>query len=351
MKRFLLKGLLAAFVLVGTAEAAARWALPALFGRGLQDLEDFYQPEERIAARGPITHLAVGTSQVGAAVDPDTLQALLRAAAPEGTPIRVVNAAKGYSTQMQHYLGVRNLIARYPASMEGVVVFLEAPEGVADYQTPEDHWTHEKWPSLLGPLLRTSDLPRFYLQSSNTLSDKVRVTAAHFLHAGRYLRHVRNRIEGAVNGWLTPPRPERAEVDLTTRAGIRTDAAGVAAAREQAVREADLRRAAALAAGDALDWDRSVAAQTVRLVRAHGGEVVFFMTPQSPVMQSRWGEEMRVQRRTFEAWTRANGIPVLQPQPFEYGAEDFPDNLHLRKSRSGEYTARLAEAYLAWERS
>ena len=68
-------------------------------------------------------------------------------------------------------------------------------------------------------------------------------------------------------------------------------------------------------------------------------------------MQGRWGEEMAVQRQTFEAWTQANGIPVLFPEPFAYGQEDFPDNLHLRNSRSGEYTARIAEAYLAWEQN
>ena len=351
MKRFILKGLFAALVFVSVAEVGARWVLPARFGHGLAALDDYYAPEERIAAAGPVTHMAVGTSQVGAAVDPDTLQALLRASAPPDAHrrIRVVNAAKGYSTQMQHYLGLRNLIARHPTSMEGVVVFLEAPDGVADYQTEDDPWANENWPSLLGPLLRVSDLPRFYLHANNTVADKARVTAAHFLYTARYLRDIRIRLEAAVNAKLAPPRATGA-VDLSTRAGIRTDRAGVALARAEATQVADERREAALAAGDALDWDRSVFAAIVRLVRAHGGDAVFFATPQSPVMEERWEGAMEVQRRTFEAWTQANHIAVLYPEPFTYGAEDFPDNIHLRNSRSGEYTARLAEAYLAWAR-
>ncbi|MDX1419090.1 MAG: hypothetical protein R3181_03895 [Rubricoccaceae bacterium] len=351
MKRFILKGLLAVVLIGGAIEATARWGLPLLFGSGLAELEDYYRPVRRVAEAEPITHLAVGSSQVAAAIEADTLESLLRAAKP-GQHVRALNVGKGFSQQVQHYFGVRNLIERYPEATRGMTVFLEAPSGVADFRTWDDQWALAQWPSLLGPLLTTRDLPRFWLQADNEFGDKVRATAAHFFYTPRYFRHLRLRMEAAVNRRLMPPPEDEEEVDLTNAGGIRTDRAGVELTRLEAMRERNERWVEQHGEGgrDASDWEASIWADMVRLVRSHGGEVVFFDMPQSPVMQVGGRDQVYRERQdAFNTWARANDLAILYPRPFLYDETDFPDHLHLRKSRHDEYTTRLAEAYLRWE--
>jgi hypothetical protein len=199
MKRLMLKGFVAVVLFVGLAEGAARFALPRV-GPGMIDLEDFYAPARRAAARGALSHISVGSSRVASAIAADTLQTLLRAAAAEDLldrppqRVRFVNAGKGYATISLHYLGLRDLITRYPEATEGLTVFVEAPSGMAMYNLWENGWVGETWPTLLAPLLRTDDLPAF-LASDNTLGTKIYATAAHYLYFVRYLQYVRPRLE------------------------------------------------------------------------------------------------------------------------------------------------------------
>lgn len=357
MSRFFLKGLLAALVFIAASETLARWALPAWFGTGLVELEDFYLPERRIAEQGAITHLFVGSSQVAASIRPDTLQALLRAAAApaERDRIRAINAGKGYSTQIQHYFGVQDLIERYPASLQGVTVFAEAPEGVADYRTWHGEWTSANWPSTLGPLIPTSEVPRFLVQADNTMPDKARATTAHFLHTGRYMRWVRFKLESTVNRRLIPPTPDGGEpVDLAPVGGIRTDEAGVELTKAESMRAADQRWMEMNAEGgrEAEDWEHSIWADMLSLVRAQGGDLVFFETPQNPILQrgTNRAQVMQDRKGAFDTWRRTHNISILHAENFPYDESDFPDNLHLRRSRSGEFTARVTEAFIEMKR-
>jgi hypothetical protein len=356
MLRFVLKAVVAVALFVAVAEGMTRWVLPRV-GPGMIDLEDFYAPAQRVAARGPLTHITVGSSRVASAIRADTLQTILRAAALRGEgdapgrapeDVHAVNAGKGYATLHLHYLGLRNLIAEHPESLEGVTVFVEAPAGLAIYNTWDSGWVGENWPTLLAPLLRAEDLPRFLSQSENTVAAKARVLGAYFLQFTRYLQYVRPRLEDAVNSRFAMKKRRDEGADLSTAGGVRADEEGVALTREQTRR---LGIEEFTNQEPWRDWDRSIWADVVAMVRAHGGDVVFFEMPISSVaMQAGATDLRREDKRYFDAWREANGLALLRPQNFEYTDEDFPDLMHLRKSRSAEFTARLAEAYLARRR-
>lgn len=354
MQRLVLKAVVALVLLVAVAEGMTRWVLPQV-GPGMLDLEDFYAPARRTARRGSLTHITVGSSRVASAIQADTLGMVLRAAALPGRggrapgDVQAANAGKGYATIHLHYFGLRNLIAQYPESLEGVTVFVEAPAGLAIYNTWDGGWVGESWPTLIAPLLRARDLPGFLAESDNTLATKAYVTTAYFLHAARYLQYVRPRIEEAVNARFAPKKARSASrADLGTEGGVRADAEGVELTREQTRR---LGIEEFTNQEPWREWDRSVWANVVDMVRAHGGDVVFFEMPISSVARQAGDTPVRREdKQAFDAWREANDLVLLQTPSFEYNDDDFPDLMHLRKSRSAEFSARLAEAYIALRR-
>src|SRR5215471_20978841 len=115
----------ASFVLIpvlvlGAAEACVR--------RTVDRVPLWYGAADALAAQGRVDVLFVGSSRVEAAVVPEEFEAAVLARS--GRSLRTLNLGRGSSTDVEHYLGVRDLLERHPESLLGVRVFWEAPGGV-----------------------------------------------------------------------------------------------------------------------------------------------------------------------------------------------------------------------------
>jgi hypothetical protein len=95
-------------------------------------------------------------------------------------------------------------------------------------------------------------------------------------------------------------------------------------------------------------WETTVFGQMVRLIKDHGGKVMFFKMPISSLRNRVYvtkihAGNLAIFRDLLKKWDAG----VLCPD-FKYSDEDFPDFSHLRFSRSAEYSKRLAASYIQY---
>src|SRR6266487_2096282 len=88
----------------------------------------WYGAAERVAERDRVDVIFVGSSRVLAATLTEACTETV--ALRTGYRPRTLNLGRGYTTLIEHYLGLRNLILTHPRSVKGVTVFIEAPGGL-----------------------------------------------------------------------------------------------------------------------------------------------------------------------------------------------------------------------------
>jgi len=316
---------------------------------------DWYQQPDLITDGAAVQVLFVGSSFVAAAVDAPTFAA--EASKRLDREVNAVNLGKGYSTACEHYLGLRNLWTQHPEELRGCVVFVEAPMGLPFYETPGARWVHPKAPGIMVRLLRRKDLPALW-RSATPFELKARLTTEFLLRWSELWNHrngVRFRlVDGGTRGverllvGLGAAAREHEKADLAETGGIRTDVNALEVVRKRAVAQG---RRQVSHQQPMRDWDRTVWAELVRFVRAHGGEVVFFRLPLSSVLAAPYMTKIRREDvRAFRRYAGRSGITILE-FPFPCTDDEFPDLFHLRRSLSEEFTARLAQAWLTSEAS
>jgi hypothetical protein len=306
-----------------------------------------------------VKYIFVGSSRVAAAVDEKAFEAEL--GRQLGHPVQALNLGAGYSCLAQDYLYLRNRLRNHPDDLRGGVVFLEGFGGKPEPGQWDERWFQDGWPDLLTPLLRNRDLPRLW-RTQMTLEEKMRLSADVLTHncallayrerIGRELMKVGDAwVIGHAARFFPPPPPQKKAgpvADLTTAGGIRNDADGVEAARELAVA---LARQDLTCQVPVRDWEKRIVADLVRLVRKGGGTVAFFEMPLHSVQAAMFQTDVRQgDRAAFREQARVWGTPCLEPD-FVSADEDFPDYWHLRQSRSAEFAAKLAQAWLEASRS
>src|SRR5206468_946595 len=91
-------------------------------------IPNWYGAAQWAASEGRVDVVFSGSSRVAAAVDGASFarEVFLRT----GHCPRILNLGRGYSTEAEHYLGLRNLFASHPQSLQGAVVFVEAGGGL-----------------------------------------------------------------------------------------------------------------------------------------------------------------------------------------------------------------------------
>ena len=248
---------------------------------------------------------------------------------------------------------MRNSLEKQPEHLRHCTVFIEAPGGLpADVSTWNEPWYNSERPQMLTVLLRKRDLPRLWLQGES-LEEGIRFTAE--MAARRWpLLSNRDRVgdefvrrgNRLVSRWLDPKPPVVEEAvaaaDLSTRGGIRNDAAGVARARKAA--EENTKRGPTPIQSIRVS-DRSTVADLVRMIQGAGGRVVFFEMPLHSYFAAPFANPIRERDRlsfidTAHSWdcgTMANGFSTKD--------DDFPDIWHMRKSLSAEFSRALARSY------
>lgn len=313
----------------------------------------WYGAAQRLAAQGPVGVVFVGSSRVQAAVIPAEFAAGLA-----GTPLagrQVLNLARGYSTDAEHYLGLRNLLRAHPESLRGVQVLAEAPGGIPFRTTWQaDGWGHVQQPWMLVDLLSLSDVPTFLRSRQLELRTRLLVGMRVLLRPARLF----NRRERVRQQWLEQVLPTLAVgrvPDLTPNDSVGADLQGPGAASsirvdEQAVAQA---RASAIQVGELLerqqapvrDWRGTVQEDLARLVREHGGRLIFIDPPLSSVFRRAYETPLRREDvALFAQQAREWGGCVLRPD-VAYGDEDLPDLWHLRPELAPAYSRALAVAF------
>lgn len=295
--------------------------------------------------------LILGSSRVAAAIDEKQLADQL--AAPQGGALRVWNVSAAWSTLQEQAMALRNLLSRCPESLRGCIVLIEAPGGLPE-PVPAGpiapswaggRWFNDRNPQTILPLLRWEDIPAA-CRARMPIEDRAYLCffaiirpLALFCHHDRVHAGVARRGEE----WLTqilPAAPQQPpSLDLVSRAGIRTDSASARLHWEMYTEWV----ARAVRQQTSIDWEQTAAGALVRMVREHGGRVVFFRMPLHSLPMAAYRTPTRLADHSrLLNYLDEHGGGWINP-PIVYADHDFPDLAHLSKSRQAEFTAALAD--------
>ena len=284
----------------------------------------------------------IGTSRVGASIDVTSFAA----ASGIDSPLRVLNMGRGYSTLIQHWLGLRNMVDANPNCLRGTTVFLEAPTGVPDHSTSSARWAFDQAPQQLIMQMKVSDISGLMHSQG---AKGWRLTYDFFASSSRAVaycdwirRLVRRRATERLQRFIdTRPTAASESVDLAEAAGVRTDKAGVDLVRQQI-----MAKATATDIVPCAPFAETVLAKLNRLVSQAGGELVLYDIPLSTPARIQFKRSISAfDRSRFLSEVRDAGIRTLRPD-FTHDDSDFPDLSHLRKSRQAEFSRNLAEVWL-----
>ncbi|HET9317462.1 MAG TPA: hypothetical protein VFQ51_17855, partial [Vicinamibacteria bacterium] len=311
----------------------------------------WYRAAERIAAREPVGAVFFGSSRTQAAVVPRAFDAALAA---RGAPrARSLNLGRGYTTDAEHYLGLRRLLSANPDHVRGMVVFAELGTTVPWPSRWDAHaWAFEQAPEVLVDVMGFRDLPSFWRSRGLGLEMRAHVTLQALLRPFASITR-RVRLRRQLGRTFVPalarndPGPEpQLGADLEgpgPASSIRTDTEAVARAREQAgeVAAQQLKYQAPIR-----DWAGTIPEDIVHLVQAHGGRVVFFQVPVHQMFADGYRTPIRqADTAAFAEQARRWGVCVVRPA-FPVGDEDFPDVWHLHAARAPAFSEALAQAWL-----
>jgi len=310
------------------------------YGQVVQAVEQGYHPN----------FLFVGSSRMRAAIHSESWDRVMA----ERFHVRTsgLNLGMGWCTPMEHYFGLRSILRANPAALRGTAVLIEAGEGIGFPETWRQNWIVEDRWDLLVPYLESSDFGNVW-KSSTPKEAKVAIAAGLWFPAfdqTARLRHdfrsqidtIGSQLQHAV--WENAASMGPTEADLSTDGGIRADKKGVELAKFMAdsMAQADLRDQKPYG-----DWDSTVLADIVRLLKDAGAMPIFVRIPYSPTQAVPLATPLRqADRIAFEAAVRRWGLPPVVAAPFQPRPEDFPDKWHLRKTLAPDFTRSLALAYL-----
>jgi len=316
---------------------------------------EWYTTAGLIAEYHPVDFIFIGSSRVGAAIDSDIFQG--RISALLGKKVTAINLGHGYTTIQLHYLGMRNLLRKFPRSFQNLTVFVEAPGDMANikYNTHWDgEWVLKEQPQILVPFLIPSDMKSFLMKSSDSFASKTYVAFKYYLGKFKIIRS-RERIKEKIDSWgieeldqffqklfrIHPP-DDRKKMDLASTGGIQTNPRLQERVRATAI---NFTNELLQGQGELGKWDNTVMDDFIRLIHSYNGRVIFFDMPSSSPFLNVFSKKVhQAQRADFYSLLPGWKSCVLHPD-FRYSDEDFPDYWHLRRSRAEEFSTRLAESY------
>ena len=311
----------------------------------------WYRAAAQIARQQPVGTIFFGSSRTQAALVPRAFEEALSA---RGAPhTRSLNLGRGHTTDAEHYLGLRRLLAAHPHHLEGLVVFAEMGSCVPwPSRWEREPWAFEQAPEILVDVIGLRDLPALWrsrgldheVRAHVTLRTLLRPLASisRRVHLRRHLsRTLRTELGVAAE---QPPEPLGADLDGPGPASsIRTDPGAVEQARASAIEVAGQmsRKQPPLR-----PWTGTIVEDTVRLVQSHGGRIVYFEVPVSEIFAVGYRTPIRqADIAAFAEQARQWGVCVVRPS-FPTTEDDFPDLWHLRAERAPEFSALLAQAWL-----
>lgn len=324
------------------------------------DRPKWYEQARREVVAHHVDYLFIGSSRVAAAIDAPTFSAVM--SKHLGRPVVTLNLGQGYSTWIEHALGLRWLYEIAPEHLQGSVVFAEAPGEVFTMGSWADRWYNPAQAQMILSVLRAKDLPALW-HSGAGVGEKLYLTALYgggrsMLVAKRaFIRQsimekgaliVKGLLQKTAAAWgfapgAMPGALPAAAPDLTASGGIRADTEGI-----RQVRALALEAAAQTVKNQKVitDWSSPVYDDVRHLVEAQQGRIMLFAMPESCSATELYATAIgRQNRLSFERQFGSMHALMLRPA-FAFTDEDFPDLWHLRKSRAPEFSAALAQAYI-----
>lgn len=313
----------------------------------------WYRAAEAIADTQPVGTVFIGSSRVQASIVPRAFdEALAARAAPRA---RGLNLGRGFTTDAEHFLGLRRILAGDPRHVKGLLVFAEMGAVPWPSRWRAQPWAFEQAPEILVEVLGFRDLPSFWLSEGLGREMRAHVTQqallrpfASITRRARLRRHLGRTFVPFLTSRASPaPEPEpELGADLEgpgLASSIRTDPTAVAQARALAVEFSaqQVRHQAPIR-----DWTGTIPEDIVRLVQSHGGQVVYFQVPASEMFEVAYRTPLReLDKAAFAEQARRWGVCIVRPT-FPTTDADFPDLWHLDASRAPEFSAVLAKAWL-----
>ncbi len=332
-----------ALVLLGVEYKVREWRWQEQYDWGGMD---------KVAGSKPIEKVFIGTSRTLYGIDQDVFAQGVGAAT--GRAPYVVNMGSGGTRLMYSYFGLRNLLERSPAQTQRLDLFIECPGGMPMYNTWNDIWFYPTMEGAIVPHLRWSDMGRLW-SSSMTREEKLDLTVR-FIGFSSVIFTKRGTVRAifllrgiaAVNSAYMLIAPERTKAvldegkgaDMRTGQGPDMDVVrnedyffNIWKSQDKWNLDREWR-----------DWDKTILADLIDMVRANGGRVYFYHIPQTERQEAYFAERVE-DLAAFRAQAAKWGTPYLHSD-FAYSDEDFPDRFHLGKQASVEYTKALVEEYL-----
>lgn len=253
-----------------------------------------------------------------------------------------INMGKGYSTLVGHLFGLKNIANATPNRLKGVVVFLEAPQGMPDMAVWNGPWLHSFYPELLAATMKLSDLSSFWSQSTGPdLKSKI-IASACMISKTIYLK---GRWKLIVNNLRYP---SAYSISKSPSEEIRWDDQGIPEVRNSAINISREQIKSQSAISNEF-WEKSVLKRLHDEIAAAGGHLVLFNMPLSSVQAKVNLTDIGIKNKEMlYSFLKEADIPVLQVN-FKTTDDDFPDLWHLRATRNVEYTNVLAQAYLNYK--
>lgn len=310
--------------------------------------------EERINAYSkvdpskPVKYIFIGTSRVQAAV----MEEYFSKNDKEGFAI---NAGRGYSTPVVHYLGLKYLMEKKLANVKDALILIEMPLGNCIYS---EGWETARWvnphsPHLIIPYLDFKDLCQFWKKSTNTFATKLNVTMHYCFISYRYLNFIgavieRNSFSDLLvkTGIIKSPGSKSSKEELIVEeGGIKADSTSLKRGRILAVKSyAEFENSLRLIKSE--EYNHSLFNDMYQLSKSHGAKMGLFNIPLSSVQQGAYGSTLgRKNAEEFRKYILSNGISVLDIK-FPTSDNDFPDLWHLSKSRADDYTRTMFDVIM-----
>jgi len=287
----------------------------------------------------PVGFIFVGTSRTSASIDTEEWSKQF-----EGSSIKQgssINLGQGAATMHYSFLGIKNALKNHPNDFKGTTLMIEAPGQTLKPAEWSGSWTARN-PGLISQELENEDLIGLI---NSTTEDKYWLCFEKFIPLQLYHKrgYIKNmvvfwRIENALEDVLVK-EDQKDNSDLTVDGGIRTDKEGIKLVRQEALKELDSLSQAYSG------WDNSVVDSLINLAKLNKMDVVFFQAAESPMYIESYNSAINVQNsHNFKSYLNGKGIKIILPDTL-FPESDFPDLLHISKTRSADFTKNLANRF------
>jgi len=288
------------------------------------------------------SYIFVGSSRVSASIIPFVFDEYMQ---NDGLRQIVLNMGTGSSSLAEHYYGIKGLIARFPNVLQGMVVFVEAPETLPEMQLWDEDWVLNERADLLAKNIGFADLWHYWARPNDSYEIKFAVllekVSALYKAKGSGISVFKTLEKSLVNRGVLPGQPKGSVLGF---GGIPINIEEMKKTRAIRLSEAE-KNLSNQKIAERYDNDRYVLYSLNKLIQDNGGRLVLFDLPLSRLQQLGFTTDTAQQNISYVTSCLASwNIAYIHPH-IETTDDDFPDLIHLSGYRAAEFTASVADAY------